>query len=140
MKAKEIAEIYGLTPLQVGKIRKKVCNEEDYLEKTRHILPSGVKKIKEYLNKKDSDALTPKFVRVQVIDSTPNPMFFNCKLLEKPVKKVRVSVPYTHTNLMRRGLIFKAQVITKNDEDFYRHEIIHTREINRQKRIQEIHK
>ena len=140
MKAKEIGKIYGLTPLQVGKIRKKVCNEDDYLEKTRHILPSGVRKIKEYLDKRDDDALTPKFVRVQVLDASINPLFFECKRLEKPIKKVRVSVPTTHTHLMRRGLIFKAQVITKNGEDFYRHEIIHTREINRQKRIQAIHK
>lgn len=140
MKAKEIAEKYGVTPMQIGKIRKEVCEKEDYNEKNREILESGVIKIEKYFEKKDDEVLTPKFVRVQIIDKTPNPMFFYCKLLEKPIRKVCVSVPHTHTNLMRRGLIFNAQVITKNDEDFYRHEVIYTREINRQKRIKEIHK
>jgi hypothetical protein len=140
VKAKEIAEIYGVTPMQVGKIRKKVCDEGDYLEKTRHILPSGVKKIKKYFKEKDDNAIKPKFVKVQALSPTPSPLFYYCKKLDKPICKVRVAIPTTHRNMMRGGIIFKAQEIEKNGEKFYRHEVVYRREQERQKRLQEVYK
>lgn len=139
MKAKELAEKYGVTPMQIGKIRKKVCSDEDYCTKTREISNFGVSKINEYFKKQDDGVLKPNFVKVQVLAQTPNPLFWYCKLLEKPVRKVRVNVPYTHGGLMRRNLIFKAQVINKGGEDFYRHEIIYQREIIRQERIKKVY-
>ena len=138
MKAKELAEIYGVTPTQIGKIRKKVCNEEDYLEKTRDILPSGLKKIKKHFEEQDDRVLSPKFVRVQCLSPTPNFLFFFCKLLDSPVRKVTVAIPQTHRGEMRMGLVFNAQVIEKNGEKFYRHEVIYKREQERQKRFQEV--
>lgn len=139
MKAKELAEKYGVTPMQIGKIRKEVCSDEDYCTKTREISNFGVSKIDEYFKKKDDAILEPKFVRVQALHSTPNPLFWFCKLLEKPVRKVRVNVPHTHRGTMRPNLIFKAQVINKNGEDFYRHEVIYKREIIRQERIKKVY-
>jgi len=139
MKAKELAEKYGVTPMQIGKIRKEMCSDEDYCTKTREISDLGVSKINQYFEKKDDEILEPKFVRVQVLDPMPNPLFWYCKLLEKPVRKVRVNVPHTHKGLMRKNLIFKAQVINKGGEDFYRHEIIYQREIIRQERIKKVY-
>jgi hypothetical protein len=139
MKAKELAEKYGVTPMQIGKIRKEMCSDEDYCTKTREISDLGVSKINQYFEKRDDEILEPKFVRVQVLDPMPNPLFWYCKLLEKPVRKVRVNVPHTHRGLMRKNLIFKAQVINKGGEDFYRHEIIYQREIIRQERIKKVY-
>lgn len=139
MKAKELAEKHGVTPMQIGKIRKKMCSDEDYCTKTREISDLGVSKINQYFEKKDDEILEPKFVRVQVLAPMPNPLFWYCKLLEKPVRKVRVNVPHTHKGSMRRNLIFKAQVINKGGEDFYRHEIIYQREIIRQERIKKVY-
>ena len=138
MKQKELAEKYGVTAPKIGKIRKEVCNDEDYCTKTRELTDSGVAKIEEYFNKQDDAIIEPQFVRVQALDSTPNPLFWFCKLLEKPVRKVRVSIPHTHRGIMRRNLIFKAQVINKNDENFYRHEVIYKREFQREQRLKEI--
>jgi hypothetical protein len=140
MKAKELANKYGVTPSQVGKIRKEVCTEGEYDPQTREILPSCVQKIDEHYKKQDDSVLDPKFVRVQALSPTPNDNFYYCKLLEKPVRKVRVAIPATHRELMRPNLIFKAQVIEKGGEKFYRHEIIYKREFDRQERIKKIHK
>jgi len=139
MKAKELAEKYGVTPMQIGKVRKKVCSDEDYCEKTREISNFGASKIDKYFKKMDEGVLKPNFVKVQVLGPTPNPLFWFCKLLEKPVRKVTVSVPHTHRSLMRPSLVFKAQVINKNGEDFYRHEVIYKREILRQERIKKVY-
>lgn len=140
MKAKELAEIYGVTPTQIGKLRKAICNAEDYNEKTRDILPHGVKKIKDYFKKEDDKIIEPQFVRVQALFPTPSPLFYYCKLLEKPTCKIRVAIPATHRGMMRNNLIFKAQVIEKNGEKFYRHEVVYKREQERQKRLQEVYK
>ena len=88
----------------------------------------------------DDAILEPRYVRVQVLHPAPSGLFFYCKKLERPTRKVCVAVPNTHTSLMREGLVFKAQVIEKNGEEFYRHEIIQKREEQREKRIQEIRK
>lgn len=140
MKAKEIGELYDLTPLQVGKIRKMVCDEEDYNEKTRDILPSGVKKIKKHLKGCDDKILKPQFVRVQALSPTPSPLFYYCKKLDKPSCKVRVAIPTTHRSIIRKGIIFKAQEIEKSGEKFYRHEVVYRREQERQKRLQKVYK
>jgi hypothetical protein len=138
MKAKEIAEKYGVTPQAVGKLRKELCTEEEYDPKTREIQSSGVKKIENHFNKEDDKILEPQFVRVQVLAPTLNPLFCYCKLLEKPTRKVRVAIPSTHKSLIKPRLIFKAQVIEKGGEKFYRHEIIYKREYDRQKRTQKL--
>jgi hypothetical protein len=135
MKQSDLAKKHGITPQRVGQLRKKHCNSEDFCEETRTLTPLGVKKIEEQLGIVDNEILEPKFVRVQVIEATSNPLFFYCKLLEKPYKKVCVSVPYTHTQSTRPQLIFKAQVIQKNNEKFYRHEIIYKRELQRIQRL-----
>ena len=140
MKAKEIAEKYGVTPAKVGKLRKELCTDEEYDPKTREIQPSGVLKIEKHFKKQDEEILEPKFVRVQVIARTLNPLFYFCKVLEKPTRKVRVAIPSTHMELIRPMLIFNAQVIEKGSEKFYRHEIIYKREKNRQERIKNLHK
>ncbi len=138
MKQKELAKKYGITPMQIGKIRKKVCNDEDYCTKTKELSNFGVSKIENYFKEKDDAIIQPQFVRVQALSPTPNPLFWFCKLLEKPVRKVRVSIPHTHKEAIRPQLIFKAQVINKNDENFYRHEIIYRREFQREQRLKEI--
>lgn len=139
MKAKELADKYGVTPTQIGKIRKKVCTSDQYDPQTREILPSCVRKIDEHYEDQDDGILKPKFVRVQALSPTPNDNFYYCKLLEKPVRKVRVAIPATHRAAIRPNLVFKAQVIEKGDEKFYRHEIIYKREFDRQERIKKIH-
>lgn len=138
MKQKELAEKYGVTPTQIGKIRKEVCSDEDYCTKTRELSNFGVAKIEQHFKEKDDAIIEPQFVRVQALSPTPNPLFWFCKLLEKPVRKVRVSIPHTHKGAIRPNLIFKAQVINKNDENFYRHEIIYRREFQREQRLKEI--
>ena len=140
MKQKELAEIYGVTAPKIGVLRKKLCNADDYCEKTKELTESGVAKIAEHFNEKDDAIIEPKFVRVQALHPTPNRLFWYCKLLEKPVRKVRVSIPSTHLSAIRPQLVFKAQEIEKNNEKFYRHEIIYKREFQREQRIKEVRK
>ena len=137
MKQKELADKYGVTPQKIGQIRKKVCEDEDYCIKTKILSPEGIKKIEDYFKEKDDKILEPQFIRVQIIAPTPNPLFYFCKRLDPPAKKVIVAIPSTHIRAMRPQLVFKAQVIEKSDEQFYRHEIIYQREFNRQKGIKE---
>ena len=135
MKQKELAEKYGVTPMQIGKIRKEVCEPQDYCEKTRELSPEGVKKIKQYFKKKDDIIIEPKFVKVQALRACSNSIFWECKLFGTSPKKVIVSIPNTHIKAMRPQLVFKAQEIEKNNEKFYRHEIIYKREFLRNKRF-----
>jgi hypothetical protein len=138
MKQKELAEKYGVTAPQIGKLRKKLCKAEDYCEKTKTLTTEGVAKIDNYFAEKDDNAIEPKFVRVQALSPTPNRLFWYCKLLEKPVRKVKVSIPSTHLTSIRPQLVFKAQEIEKNNEKFYRHEIIHKREVQREQRAKKV--
>lgn len=137
MKQKELADKYGVTPQKIGQIRKKVCEDEDYCIKTKNLSPEGIKKIEDYFEEKDNKILEPQFVRVQAISPTPNPLFYSCKRLDPPVRRVTVAIPSTHIRAIRPRLVFKAQVIEKSNEKFYRHEVIYQREFNRQKRIEE---
>ena len=138
MKQSELAKKYGITPQKVGQMRKKYCIKADFCEKTNTLKPSGVLKIEKHLKKEDDDILEPKFVRVQAISETPNRLFWYCKLLEKPVHKVKVAIPSTHVSAIRPQLIFKAQEIEKSNEKFYRHEIIYKRELLREQRIKKV--
>lgn len=138
MKQKELAEKYGVTPFKIGKIRKIVCSDEDYCEKTRELTLEGAKKIEDYFKKEDDKIIQPKFVKVQALSPTPNPLFWYCKLLEKPVRKITVSIPHSRRGVMRANLVFNAQVINKNNENFYRDEIIYKREFEREQRNKEV--
>ena len=138
MKQSELAKKYGITPQKVGQMRKKYCIKAVFCEKTNTLKPSGVLKIEKHLKKEDDDILEPKFVRVQAISETPNRLFWYCKLLEKPVRKVKVAIPSTHVSAIRPQLIFKAQEIEKSNEKFYRHEIIYKREFLREQRIKKV--
>ena len=138
MKQSELAKKHGITPQKVGQMRKKYCIKADFCEKTNTLKPSGVLKIEKHLKKEDDDILEPKFVRVQAISETPNRLFWYCKLLEKPVRKVKVAIPSTHVSAIRPQLIFKAQEIEKSNEKFYRHEIIYKREFLREQRIKKV--
>lgn len=140
MKQGKLAEIYGVTAPKIGMLRKKLCNAEDYCEKTKELTESGVDKIVSYFNEKDDSIIEPKFVGVQAIRPTPNRLFWYCKLLEKPIRKIKVAIPSTHLGAIRPQLVFKAQEIEKNNEKFYRHEIIYKREFQREKRVKEIRK
>ena len=138
MKQKQLAEIYGVTAPKIGVLRKKLCDAEDYCEKTKELTEGGVAKIASYFKKEDDAIIEPKFVRVQALFPTPNRLFWYCKLLEKPVRKIKVSIPSTHLGVMRPQLVFKAQEIEKNNEKFYRHEIIYKREFQRDQRIKKV--
>ena len=140
MKQKELAEIYGVTAPKIGVLRKKLCNAEDYCEKTKELTEGGVAKIASHFKKEDDAIIEPKFVRVQALQSTPNRLFWYCKLLEKPIRKIKVAIPSTHLGAIRPQLVFKAQEIEKNNEKFYRHEIIYKREFQREQRVKEIRK
>lgn len=140
MKQSELAKKYGITPQRVGQIRKKHCIKDDFCEKTKTLKPEGVLKIQKYLDAQDDAIIEPKFVRVQALGTTPNRLFWYCKLLEKPVRKIRVAIPSTHVDSIRPQLIFKAQEIEKSNEKFYRHEIIYKREFQREQRTKKIHK
>lgn len=133
MKQKELAEKYGVTPQMIGKIRKQVCDPEDYDPKTREVSDKGCQKIGEYFHEEDEKIIQPKFVKVQVISEAPNPMFLFCKRLEKPIKKVAVSIPASHIGQLRTHLVFNAQEIEKAGEKFYRHEDLYKRELIRSK-------
>tara|TARA_A100000171_G_scaffold29724_1_gene27903 strand:+ start:2817 stop:3224 length:408 start_codon:yes stop_codon:yes gene_type:complete len=135
MKQKELAEKYGVTPMAIGKIRKKVCSDEDYCEDTKELTNFGVTKIEEYFKKKDDSILDPKLVKVQCLAPCLNEMFWECKLYGETPRKVIVAIPASHISSMRPHMVFKAQEIEKGGEKFYRHEIILQREINRQKRF-----
>lgn len=132
MKAKELAKKYGVTAQKIGIIRKSLCNDEDFCTKSREITESGVKKIEEHFNKEDDKILEPQFVRVQLIRSCPNPYFVQCKLIDaKNKRKVIVAMPATHIGSFRERQIFRAQVIEKQGEKFYRHEILYKRDEQR---------
>ena len=131
MKQKELADRYEVTPQRIGQIRKKICDNDDYCKKTRTLTPEGVAKIEEYFKIQDNKIIEPNFVRVQVLSPCPNPLFFFCKLLDGVKRKVIVAIPSTHRGSFRTGHVFKAQVIEKAGEPFYRHELLYKREQQR---------
>ena len=135
MKQKELAEKHGVTPQRIGQIRKKQCNSDDFCEKTKSLMPSGVKKIEDYLKDQDDNIIEPKLVKVQCLRPCLNEMFWECKLFDKTPRKVIVAIPSTHISVIRPQMLFNAQEIEKGKEKFYRHEIILQRELNRQKQF-----
>jgi len=139
MKQSDLAKKHGITPQRVGQLRKKHCNSNDFCEKTRTLTEEGVNKIEKQLKIMDDKILEPKFVKVQAISRTPNMLFWYCKLLEKPTRKVKVAVPLNYLSEIRPQLVFKAQEIEKCNEKFYRHEVIYKREFLREQRAKAIH-
>jgi len=118
----ELGRELGLHRLQVGRIRKEVCTDDDMEGKS--IKPSGVMKICAFLEREMEviETASPDKVRVQVLPhETSNPRFIYAKDLERKVK-VLVSIPKN-----RKAILKKPQTIltvnrgSENGEFHYRY-------------------
>lgn len=120
MKQGELGKELGKTAMEIGRLRKKLCTEEDYDEETKTLTASGIKKIRDYC---DDLVIEPQFVKVRVLDFANNPKFVICRTMEgTKSKKVRVAIPANIKGSLRVNHVFKAQVINFEDQDYYRHE------------------
>ena len=120
MKHGELGKELGKTAMEIGRLRKKLCTEDDYDENTKMLTASGIKKIRDYC---DDLIIQPQFVKVRVLDFANNPKFVICRTMEgNKSKKVRVAIPANVGGSLRVNHVFNAQVINFEDHDYYRHE------------------
>jgi hypothetical protein len=120
MKQGELAKELGKTPMEIGRLRKKLCTEDEYDESTKMLSASGIKKIQDYC---DDLVIQPQFVKVRVLEFANNPKFVICRTLEgTKSKKARVCIPANIKSSLRVNHVFNAQVINFEDQDYYRHE------------------
>jgi len=112
----------GLHRMQIGRIRKEVCTEEDMDGK--FIKPSGVVKICAFLNREMEmlETASPDEVKVQVLPhKTSNPRYIFAKDLERKVK-VLVSIPKNRKNILQKPrTILTVNRGSENGEFFYRY-------------------
>ena len=120
MKQGELGKELGKTAMEIGRIRRKICDESEYDEKTKTLFDSAVKKICDYC---DNQIIEPRFVKVRVLDFANNPKFVVCRTIEgSKSKKVRACIPANIKGSLKVNHVFNAQVITYEGEEYYRHE------------------
>lgn len=109
------------TAMGIGRIRSKVCDDEDSDEKGR-VLPSGVIKIMEYLKTELDDREQGKEfeVRCKVIhQKNNNPRIVVCQDMETK-KRCLVGVPIKRKDILNKpGKVLPCIKITKDGQDFY---------------------
>ena len=120
MKQGKLGEELGKTPMQIGKIRKEICDDDEYNQKTGELSESAVQKIRDYC---DDKAIEPQYTKAKIIEFPNNPRFVICRTLEgTESKKTPVCVPSNIKKSLRLGHVIRCQVITYEGMDYYRHE------------------
>lgn len=113
------------TAMSIGKLRAAVCSEEDLDGK--YILPTGVLKITAQIKGeiKAIETATPDVVTVRVLHhQTGNPRFVFAEDTETR-RKVRVSVPKRHKNIVNHvGKRLKVNKIDQDGTAYYRYPAI----------------
>ena len=113
------------TAMSIGKLRAAVCSEEDLDGK--YILPTGVLKITAQIKGeiKAIETATPDVVTVRVLHhQTGNPRFVFAEDPETR-RKVRVSVPKRHKNIVNHvGKRLKVNKIDQDGTAYYRYPAI----------------
>jgi hypothetical protein len=111
--------------MSIGKLRAAVCSEEDLDGK--YILPTGVLKITAQIKGeiKAIETATPDVVTVRVLHhQTGNPRFVFAEDTETR-RKVRVSVPKRHKNIVNHvGKRLKVNKIDQDGTAYYRYPAI----------------
>lgn len=128
MKVKELAEKLGTTPMQVGRIRARVCGTDDYNAKTKNITPSGVGKIMmefDRINqrkgeKERKEEMHAKLVRFRVTQKCPNPVWVLGVVDGEPGKR-KCRIPQRFSEVINEGSVFKAEEIESYGNKFFRH-------------------
>lgn len=120
MKQGELGKELGKTDMEIGRLRKKLCTEDEYDEDTKMLSKSAIQKISDYC---DDLVIEPQYVKVRVLDFANNPKFVICRTMQgTKSKKVRVAIPANIKGSLRINHVFNAQVINFEDHDYYRHE------------------
>lgn len=120
MKQGELGKELGKTAMEIGRLRKKLCTEDEYDEDTKMLSKSAIQKISDYC---DDLVIEPQYVKVRVLDFANNPKFVICRTMQgTKSKKVRVAIPANIKGSLRINHVFNAQVINFEDHDYYRHE------------------
>lgn len=113
------------TAMSIGKLRAAVCSEEDLDGK--YILPTGVLKITAQIKGeiKAIETATPDVVTVRVLHhQTGNPRFVFAEDPETR-RKVRVSVPKRHKNIVNHvGKRLKVNRVDQDGTAYYRYPAI----------------
>lgn len=111
----------SFTAMQIGKVRKKVCDDEDVTSDGK-ILPSGVVKICKYLDQEigmRKEAESSEVICRVLHQKTNNPRFVVAQDVETK-KRCLVGVPVKRQKqLQRPGLLLKCERIVRNGEYFY---------------------
>ena len=125
MKCKELAAEYGVTPMQVGRLRKRFAPDE-----SGDLSRDTVCLIREYYDdleqvdarKEMEEAVKPQFVEAICSYSQKGRSEIECKIREDDnIFTVRALIPFTTDPLLLRGKMMKLEVIEYKDVKYYRH-------------------
>lgn len=124
MKQGKLAKELGITALEVGRIRKRVCADGEYDPETKELTSSGADKIREA---RDRNILEPQFIWVKMLRPCTNPRYLECELVREghDKRKIMVGVPRLKAKGMAPGHRFEAQVVEHNGNVRYRHKILY---------------
>lgn len=125
MKCKELASEYNVTPMQVGRLRKKACPEED-----GDLSPESEAFIRAYLDdllqvdvrKELEEAIKPQFVDAVCSYVQAGRSEVECKIKgDTCIETVCALVPFKSDVMRMVGRPMKLEVIEYKDVKYYRH-------------------
>ena len=125
MKCKELAAEYGVTPMQVGRLRKRFAPEEtgDVSIETAALIRSYYDDLEDIETRKEmEEAVKPQFIEAICSYAQAGRNEIECKIREgDDIFTVRALIPFSSDPLMLRGKIMKLEVIEYKDVKYYRH-------------------
>ena len=125
MKCKDLAEQFGVTPMQIGRLRKQFAPEE-----TGDVSSETFEMIKDYFDEMRSEETVKaieELVKPQFVDSIcsyaqSGRNEVECKIKANgAIETVRVLIPFNSNPLTLRGKPMKLEVIEYKDVKYYRH-------------------
>ena len=125
MKCKDLAAQFGVTPMQIGRLRKQFAPEE-----TGDVSSETFEMIKDYFDEMLSEETVKaieELVKPQFVDSIcsyaqSGRNEVECKIKANgAIETVRVLIPFNSNPLTLRGNPMKLEVIEYKDVKYYRH-------------------
>lgn len=125
MKCKELAETYGVTPMSIGRLRRRFAPDEegDLSEATVEFIRIYFEELESDDNVKEMEELVkPQFVDSICSYTQEGRREVECKFQgEDGIETVLALIPYTTASHGLRGKPMKLEVIEHNDVKYYRH-------------------
>ena len=125
MKCKELAAEYGVTPMQVGRLRKQFAPEEtgDVTPETAEMIRNYFEEMEDIDTRKEmEEAVKPQFVDSICSYAQSGRNEVECKIREDDkIHTVRALIPFLSDPMQLRGKPMKLEVIEYKDVKYYRH-------------------